>query len=133
MQQHFMKINLTRLRYLRSYNHYASMPLVDNLAACKININNEFIFRDKFLCDIKLETDDGGVVCGHKVVLLSASNYFRAMFTSFGERYEDAVKIRYLDSYILQLLVDYIYTGKIMVSKKNVQVYTFFHIYCGFL
>ncbi|XP_022164429.1 ring canal kelch homolog [Myzus persicae] len=78
--------------------------------------------KDKFLCDIKLETDDGGVVCGHKVVLLSASNYFRAMFTSFGERYEDAVKIRYLDSYILQLLVDYIYTGKIMVSKKNVQV-----------
>lgn len=44
------------------------------------------------------------------------------MFCNFDESNEDLVKIRELDSTILQLLVDYIYTGEIMVTKENVQV-----------
>jgi len=62
------------------------------------------------------------MVFGHKVVLVSASQYFRSMFISFGESNEDLVCIRELDSTVLQLLVDYIYTGEILISNENVQV-----------
>ncbi|XP_060872936.1 ring canal kelch homolog [Metopolophium dirhodum] len=76
--------------------------------------------NEEVLCDIRLETDDGTIVCAHKVVLVSACPYFRAMFTSFSEGAKYVVNIRELDSNILQLLIDYIYTGKIMVTEQNV-------------
>ena len=44
------------------------------------------------------------------------------MFSNFDESNKDVINIRELDSNILQLLVDYIYTGEIIVTKKNVQV-----------
>lgn len=84
-----------------------------------------FTFRDEVLCDIKLETDDGTIVFGHKVVLASTSQYFHAMFTSFEESNKDHVIIRELDSIALKLLVDFIYTAQIMVTEDNVQVYPY--------
>jgi len=69
-----------------------------------------------------LQTDDGKIVYGHKVVLVSASSYFRAMFINFTEGDKDLVNIKEVDSNILQLLVDYIYTGEIMVTEQNVLV-----------
>ncbi|XP_016660786.1 kelch-like protein 2 isoform X2 [Acyrthosiphon pisum] len=77
--------------------------------------------KNEVLCDVRFETDDGCTTFGHKNVLMAASPYFRAMFSSFEERNKDLVTIRELDSTILQLLVDYIYTGEIMVTKENVQ------------
>lgn len=38
-----------------------------------------YTFRNEVLCDIKLETDDGTIVYGHKVVSASATQY-SAMF-----------------------------------------------------
>jgi len=58
----------------------------------------------------------------HKVVLASASPYFYAMFTTFSEHNHDLVVIRQIDSTALQLLVNFIYSGKIVVTKDNVQV-----------
>ncbi|XP_008181656.1 ring canal kelch homolog [Acyrthosiphon pisum] len=76
--------------------------------------------REEVLCDIKLETDDGVLVCAHKLVLVAACPYFRAMFSSFAEGAKYVVNIRELDSNILQLLIDYIYTGKITVTEQNI-------------
>jgi len=59
---------------------------------------------------------------GHKVVLISASSYFHEMFVSFKDGCKDHFVIRELDSKILELLVDFIYTGEIMVTEENVQV-----------
>jgi len=56
------------------------------------------------------------------VLLASASPYFHAMFTNFTEKNKDFVVIRQLDSTTLKLLVDFIYSEKIMVTEKNVQV-----------
>ncbi|XP_060855789.1 kelch-like protein 2 [Metopolophium dirhodum] len=42
--------------------------------------------KDELLCDIKMETDDGRIIYGHKVVLASACPYFLAMFTNFNEK-----------------------------------------------
>jgi len=81
-----------------------------------------FAFRDGVFCDIKLETDDGTVVVGHKFVLLSAGPYFRAFFTSSEESNKDHINMKELDSTILQLLINYIYTGEIIVNEEHVQV-----------
>lgn len=81
-----------------------------------------FAFRDKVLCDIQLEADDGTKLYGHKVVLASASPYFRAMFTSFKESDKDIVRIHEVDSLALKLSVDFIYTSEIMVTENNVHV-----------
>ncbi|XP_060871862.1 kelch-like protein 2 [Metopolophium dirhodum] len=78
--------------------------------------------EDEFFCDINLETDDGGSIFGHKVVLASASPYFQAMFTNFSEKNQEVVVIRELNSSVLQLLIDFIYSGKIIVTESNVQV-----------
>jgi len=81
-----------------------------------------FAFRDKMFCDIKMETDDGRIFYGQKVVLASASPYFLAMFTNFNERDNDHVLIKGIDSTSLELLIHYIYTGKITVNEENVMV-----------
>ncbi|XP_026808341.1 LOW QUALITY PROTEIN: ring canal kelch homolog [Rhopalosiphum maidis] len=73
-------------------------------------------------CDIKLQTDDGTIVFGHKNILASATPYFKAMFSSFAESNKDLVNIGEVDSTILQLLIDYIYTGEIMITQQNVQI-----------
>jgi len=92
------------------------------LPSFKINITYIFVFRNEVLCDVRFEADDGKIVIGHKNVLIAASPYFRGMLNNFAERRKGLIKIRELDSTILQLLVDYIYTGEIMVTKENVQV-----------
>lgn len=79
-------------------------------------------FSDKVFCDIILETQDGFKIFGHKVILASASPYFLAMFTHFEEKNKGLVVIRDLDSSALQLIVDFIYSGKIIVTERNVQV-----------
>lgn len=76
--------------------------------------------NDSF-CDIKFQTDDGTIVYGHKNILASATHYFRAMFSSFGESNKDLVNIKKIDSTIFQLLIDYIYTGEIKITQDNAQ------------
>ncbi|XP_029346802.1 kelch-like protein 2 isoform X2 [Acyrthosiphon pisum] len=78
--------------------------------------------QDGLLCDIKLKADDNKIIIAHKVVLASASPYFYAMFTKFSERNHDLVVIRQIDSTALHLLINFIYSGKIMVTKDNVQI-----------
>ncbi|KAL4107155.1 hypothetical protein QTP88_017540 [Uroleucon formosanum] len=78
--------------------------------------------KDDFFYDIKLETDDGKIIYGHKVVLASACQYFNAMFTNFEEKDQDLVIMRQLNSSALQLFVDFMYFEEIMVTEKNVQL-----------
>jgi len=92
------------------------------LPSFKMNITYIFVFRNEYLCDVRFEADDGKIVIGHKNVLMAASPYFRGMLSNFAERNKDLIKIRELDSSILQQLVDYIYTGEIRVTKENVEV-----------
>lgn len=45
------------------------------------------------------------------------------MFIGLEDSCKDNFVIREFDSKILELLIDFIYTGEIMVTKENVQVY----------
>ncbi|XP_016658428.1 ring canal kelch homolog isoform X1 [Acyrthosiphon pisum] len=74
-----------------------------------------------FFSDIKLKADDNKIVIAHKVVLASASPYFYAMFTKFSERNHELVVMRGIDSSALQLLVNFLYSGKILITEENVQ------------
>lgn len=66
--------------------------------------------------------DDGKIVFGHKIVLVSASPYFREFFTNLNESNKYIFNIKKLDSTALQIMVDYIYTGEIKIAEQNVQV-----------
>lgn len=81
------------------------------------------VFRDKVLCDINLVTDNGTVVCAHKVVLASTCPYFHSMFSCFEEYNKDQVIIKGLDSTALILLVDFFYTAQIIIDEENVKVW----------
>ncbi|CAH1710740.1 unnamed protein product [Aphis gossypii] len=78
--------------------------------------------QDQVLCDIGIETDDGTIIFGHKIVLISISTYFRKIFTGSNERNKDHINIKKLDSTALQLLINYIYTGEIIITEGNVKV-----------
>jgi len=59
------------------------------------------------------------------VVLASASPYFYAMFKNFSEKNHDLVVMREIDSTALQLLINFIYSGDILVTEENVLVITY--------
>ncbi|XP_026811212.1 kelch-like protein 2 [Rhopalosiphum maidis] len=80
----------------------------------------QYLRKDKILCDIKIETDDGTIILGHKVVFISVSTYFREIFSSHNE--SNHINMRELDSTILQLLINYFNTGEIIITKGNVKV-----------
>ncbi|XP_037084309.1 ring canal kelch homolog [Pollicipes pollicipes] len=77
--------------------------------------------RERALCDVVLEVDSREIFA-HKVVLASASPYFRAMFTSFEESRQNRVKLQQMDPSALEALVNYIYSAEIRVTEGNVQI-----------
>ncbi|XP_060872578.1 ring canal kelch homolog [Metopolophium dirhodum] len=77
--------------------------------------------NDKVFCDITLVTQNGFKIFAHKVILASASPYFHEKFTNLSEKNKDLVVIGELDSTTLQLLVEFVYSGKIVVTERNVQ------------
>jgi len=107
---------LEDLQSLRKYND-SNFTFVQNKYQLQI-----FVFRNEVLCDAKFEANDGKIVIGHKNVLIAASPYFREIFNNFDDSNKDLINIKELDSSILQQLVDYIYTGEIVITKENVQV-----------
>ena len=73
------------------------------------------------LCDVMLEVNEG-LVPAHRAVLASFSPYFRIMFTTGLEECQKRdVKINGVDTESLKTLVDFAYTGKINITRDNVQ------------
>ncbi|XP_003245270.1 ring canal kelch homolog [Acyrthosiphon pisum] len=99
------------IEYIR--NNSDSDRILEDLQSQRIN---------EVLCDIRLETNDGAIVVGHKNVLMAASPYFREIFTNSDERNKGVVKISEFNSAVLRLLVDYIYSGQIIITKENVKL-----------
>ncbi|CAH1738467.1 unnamed protein product [Aphis gossypii] len=110
-QNQILKPDINESECFKNCNHPISM--LEDL---------QLLRKNEVLCDIKLKADDGTVLYAHKVVLVSASPYFRAMFTCFSESNKDVVNIKHLDSTVLLLLLDFIYTGEITISSKYIKV-----------
>ncbi|KAI1724721.1 kelch motif domain-containing protein [Ditylenchus destructor] len=86
------------------------------------------------LCDVTLiaklnttdgadsETLDGGGIQAHRLVLAACSSYFKAMFTSeMAESKLEEIELLGINDSTLQTLVDFCYTGEIIVNDSNVQ------------
>ncbi|KAH0623864.1 hypothetical protein JD844_007035 [Phrynosoma platyrhinos] len=73
------------------------------------------------LTDVTLCVGSMNFSC-HRVVLAAASNYFRAMFCNdLKEKYEEKIVIKGVDAETMQILLDYTYTSKVLITKENVQ------------
>ncbi|XP_043818888.1 kelch-like protein 6 [Dromiciops gliroides] len=73
------------------------------------------------LTDVILCVDSQEFSC-HRAVLAAASSYFRAMFCNdLKEKYEKKIIIRGVDAEIMNILLDYTYTSKALITKQNVQ------------
>ncbi|KAK3746364.1 hypothetical protein QZH41_006294 [Actinostola sp. cb2023] len=73
------------------------------------------------LCDVVLCVDDTRIPA-HRVVLAASSPYFRAMFS--GKMVESSQKEIFLcdlDAKVMEQLVSFFYTGKIVIDEDNVQ------------
>jgi len=56
------------------------------------------------------------------VVLSAVSPFFRAMLTTFTKRNHDLVVVKNINNTSLLILVNFIYTGQIVINEENVQV-----------
>ena len=71
-------------------------------------------------CDIIIKSESERLFA-HKVILSCFSKYFESMFANeTSENYETTVEIKDLDSKAVKLIVDYCYTGCIVVDSDNV-------------
>ncbi|XP_071847394.1 kelch-like protein 8 isoform X2 [Apostichopus japonicus] len=79
------------------------------------------MYKDRSLCDVTLIAGTTTIPC-HRLVLATCSPYFRAMFTTeMRESRQDAVRLNDIDEQCLELLVNFMYTSKIVLTVENVQ------------
>lgn len=66
---------------------------------------------------------NGSEIWAHKIVLAANSDYFNVMFNSgFKESKESEIVIQDLDPHIMSLLIEFMYTSKLVVTEQNFQV-----------
>lgn len=77
--------------------------------------------KDKQLCDITFLVGSQSFQA-HRVILASVSPYLRAMFTcGMKESSQHEIELRDIDPKAMDFLIDYAYTGEVMISIDNVQ------------
>ncbi|XP_023216548.1 kelch-like protein 17 isoform X2 [Centruroides sculpturatus] len=73
------------------------------------------------LCDISLQVGDE-MIHAHKVVLAASSAYFHAMFNNeMAEKHKSEITMHDVDASALQKLIEFAYTGEIVITEENVQ------------
>ncbi|KAK9737956.1 Kelch motif [Popillia japonica] len=78
--------------------------------------------RTTTLCDVSLKVGSE-TFKAHRVVLASVSPYFFAMFNGdMKEQTSSEIALHDIDPTAIELLLDYSYTGQIMITADNVQV-----------
>ena len=77
--------------------------------------------KDGRLCDISFKIG-GHTFIAHRVVLASVSPYLRAMFTcGMRESSQHEIELRDIEPQAMAALIEYAYTGKVLVTIENVQ------------
>jgi kelch-like protein 10 len=104
-----------------------------NLTKCVCNIDNSGLvafpkawneFRtNQQLCDSILHSGDGKTFYIHRIILSAVSSYFEDLFTNSQNGGEPEMNEMYLDvpGHILNLILDYAYTGHCNVTSENIQ------------
>ncbi|CAB3979831.1 kelch 17 [Paramuricea clavata] len=107
-----------------------AVPLVDD-SICEFNDKNAFqdafktmldFRREAIFSDVIICSDDNKEFNCHKLILASASPYFRAMFLAdMKESQQPRIKIKGLDSSALEQLLEFCYTATVTITSENVQ------------
>ncbi|KAK3087232.1 hypothetical protein FSP39_003402 [Pinctada imbricata] len=93
---------------------------VSNQSQCAFKVMNELRLR-KLLCDVILTVEEKDFIV-HKVVVCGCSPYLCAMFTNgMLESEKTTVEIKGLESWAMELLIDFMYTSSIEITVENVQ------------
>ncbi|KRT81641.1 BTB And C-terminal Kelch domain containing protein [Oryctes borbonicus] len=72
-------------------------------------------------CDVEIVAGDK-IIKAHKAVLAASSNYFQAMFTGgLCEKDQNSVELHAISSHILEILINFIYSGEVCINQNNVQ------------
>ena len=105
-------------------------PLTDD-NVCEFNDKNAFqdafktildFRREAIFSDVIICSDDNKEFHCHKLILASATPYFRAMFLAdMKESQQPRVKIKGLDSSALEQLLEFCYTATVTINSDNVQ------------
>ncbi|XP_075688180.1 actin-binding protein IPP [Rhinoderma darwinii] len=101
-------------------NVTASLRSVERYAALVLQKMDKMRQQLEF-CDLRVHL--GQAVFGaHKLVLAASSPYFAALLSGgMKESSGDVVRIQEVDPAIFQLLLDFIYSGSVLISPENVQ------------
>lgn len=91
---------------------------VDYVKSVFVEMNE--LRKEECFCDVTIECDDGRHFEGHRIVLASSSPYFRAMFThNMQESQQKLVKIRQVESRVMEELLNFAYTGKTKLASRE--------------
>ena len=93
-------------------------PHADYIKSVFVEMNE--LRKEGCFCDVTIESDDGRHFEGHRIVLASSSSYFRAMFThNMQESHQKVVRIRQVESRVMEELFTFAYTGKTKLVNKG--------------
>ncbi|XP_019870847.1 kelch-like protein 18 [Aethina tumida] len=133
-------LNTKRYRLSKQDHDFANLCLSDsNTPRNTLEMNNEnLVFhqndlcysafpimeeirRQGKLCDVVLRVD-GQQFSAHRIVLSATIPYFKAMFTNdMVEARNKEIELNCIDATALEALVNFAYTGRVILDKNNVQ------------
>ncbi|KAJ0000176.1 hypothetical protein NQD34_012018 [Periophthalmus magnuspinnatus] len=88
--------------------------------SCSLLLQLNTLRQENILTDVWLCSDQTEIPC-HKNVLASSSPYFRAMFcNNFKERQQSKIVLKSINPGILNIIIDYVYTGVVSIHMNNV-------------
>ncbi|KAI1711637.1 kelch motif domain-containing protein [Ditylenchus destructor] len=78
--------------------------------------------RSGHLCDVTIECQEGCVFRAHRSVLAATIPFFYVMFTTdMMESHSENIKISEIDAETMETILNFVYTGKIKFSSKNLE------------
>lgn len=98
-------------------------PYTSAIYPQKILTNLNHLREDSRFCDVDIIAGDVSL-SAHRAVLSASSAYFEAMFRpelGLSEGKQKSVILHTIDSEILKVLLEFIYTGRIHITQTNVQ------------
>ncbi|XP_077168419.1 kelch-like protein 6 isoform X2 [Paroedura picta] len=101
--------------------------MADDIQTDKLSLKHHIkqgikqLYQTQQLCDVTLVAEGRLFPC-HRSILASVSFYFRRMFaSSFKESQEPEIELKELSHSSLQTLLDYIYTGELVVTAGQAE------------
>ena len=79
------------------------------------------LYKNKQFVDVTLVVGDHDFPC-HRNVLAVTSPFFMALFSNdLAESRQDRIQIKSLDPHTMEQILDYVYTGEVVLSEESVQ------------